>query len=440
MTFLAPLLMFGWPVVVLLLFRVLPAPRALVAGFVGAWLFLPVVKYELPGIPDYTKSMAACIGAVLHLAVFDFQRLLAFRPRWADLPAALICLSPLASSLTNGLGLYTGLAGMQVELVYWGIPYLCGRIYLADGPGLRALTLGIVAGGLLYVPLCLFEARMSPQLHQWIYGFHQHDWVQAKRLGGWRPTVFLQHGLAVSFWMAMCTLAAFWLWATGACRRFARLPMIAWTLLLAGTTVVCKSMGAFLLLGAGLGGLAAVRWVRSAAVLLALAAVPTVYTVGRTAGLWSGERLVQVVQPVAPERAQSLGYRLYAEDVLVAHAMKQPVLGWGGWGRNLPVTFDAHAPDVATDGLWVLVLGRTGWFGLAAVLATGLLPAFLLWRRVRGDLWSDPRAAVAVVPFTLLTLFLIDCLMNDMKNPVYLLGAGGLTGALLRAPAPQEAA
>ena len=66
-----------------------------------------------------------------------------------------------------------------------------------DPASQRTLLISIFIGGLLYVPLCLFEIRMSPQLHKLVYGFHQHIFAQTFRFEGWRPTVFLQHGLAV---------------------------------------------------------------------------------------------------------------------------------------------------------------------------------------------------------------------------------------------------
>ena len=42
--------------------------------------------------------------------------------------------------------------------------------------------------------------------------------------------------------------------------------------------------------------------------------------------------------------------------------------------------------------------------------------------------WSEPAVAPAAAIAVLLALFMIDCLMNAMVNPVYLLGVGGLTG------------
>ena len=45
----------------------------------------------------------------------------------------------------------------------------------------------------------LVEVRLSPQINTWIYGFFQHDFIQMMRYGGFRPIVFLPHGLWVAF-------------------------------------------------------------------------------------------------------------------------------------------------------------------------------------------------------------------------------------------------
>ena len=97
-----------------------------------------------------------------------------------------------------------------------------GRAYFGDFKGLRELATVLFIGGLIYIPLCLYEIRMSPQLHNTIYGFYQHDFVQTMRAGGWRPTVFLQHGLAVGLFMSVTSLIGAWLWYSMPSRTFPR--------------------------------------------------------------------------------------------------------------------------------------------------------------------------------------------------------------------------
>ena len=83
------LLLFGWPVVALLLFLVMRPRRAVIATVVLAVMFLPIAGFKTSGLPAYTKLMATSLSALLGVALFDIRRLLAFRPGWADLPMAL---------------------------------------------------------------------------------------------------------------------------------------------------------------------------------------------------------------------------------------------------------------------------------------------------------------------------------------------------------------
>jgi hypothetical protein len=83
---------------------------------------------------------------------------------------------------------------------------------------MRELTMGVVFGGLAYVPLCLFEIRMSPQLLSMFYG--SSIW-SGTRFGGFRPHVFFHNGLELGMWMTAVSLAAWWLWSCGALKVLA---------------------------------------------------------------------------------------------------------------------------------------------------------------------------------------------------------------------------
>src|SRR4051794_12685351 len=160
----------GWIPLCLALFVALPARHAAIAGAIGAWLLLPPVSIPIAALPDYDKSMAAVVGIILATLIFQPHRLIGFRARWFDLPILVWCLCPIASSLSNDLGLYDGLSTSLINFVRWGLPYLVGRLYFGDQEGLRSWTIGIVIGGLLYVLPCLYEIKMSPVLQAQVYG------------------------------------------------------------------------------------------------------------------------------------------------------------------------------------------------------------------------------------------------------------------------------
>jgi hypothetical protein len=456
---LVPLALLGWIALAVVLFARLPRPQALVAVFVLGELFLPEVQMaprvaempaalSLPGV-KLTKVNAICYAALLASLLFDLPRWRAFRPRWFDLPMAAWCLCPVASSLANGLGLYDGISQALVQTVAWGVPYLLGRLYLGSPDGFRLLATGVILGALVYVPLCLIEMRMSPQLHRLVYGYHQHEFLQTLRFGGYRPMVFMEHGLAVSLWMVSAALLALWLWWTGALPRLEwrpgrRLSMFLASGVLLVVAVLCKSTGALVLGVAGGAALVLTRLSRRSVVVAALLAVPLVYLAARASGAWGGEEAVQWVKTnVNEERAQSLEFRFSNEDALVEKTRERPVFGWGGWGRSHTLDDDGK-DNTVTDSLWIIALSDRGFFGLVAIYAALLLPsARFVWVHSRWP-FSQPALVAAAGGAVILALCTIDSLFNAQVNPVFILAAGslaGLTGAALpqRAAAPPPA-
>jgi hypothetical protein len=91
------------------------------------------------------------------------------------------------------------------------LPALLGRKFLADNVGHLALMKAVCIAALAYVPLMLFEIRMSPQINQMVYGFFPHSWVQHVRGGGFRPLVFLDHGcIWASSWPSPASASRSW--------------------------------------------------------------------------------------------------------------------------------------------------------------------------------------------------------------------------------------
>ena len=87
-----------------------------------------------------------------------------------------------------------------------------GLRYLGGAEGQAALLRVLCLAALAYSLPTLFEIRMSPQLARWIYGFLAQSFDQTQRAGGFRPVVFLQHGLWLALFMAMAALSGLALW------------------------------------------------------------------------------------------------------------------------------------------------------------------------------------------------------------------------------------
>jgi hypothetical protein len=428
-----PIALYGWFVVVLALFSCLPVRRAVLISFVGAWLFLPQAGIPITGLPDVTKISVTSFGVMAGIIVFTPGLLRQYRLSWVDLPVIVWCLSPLGSSISNKLGVYDGFAGVLDKILIWGVPYLVGRLAFNDLASLRELAIAIIIGGLIYIPFCLWEIRMSPQLHRLVYGEHQHAFVQTIRGTGYRPMVFMQHGLMVGMWMISATLVATWLWLSRSIRSVWQAPpsLIAGVLLV--TSVLCKSVGSLVLLSIGLGTLFAVRFVRTPIVMILLVAGPPVYITLRAQDVWHADALVTLATHINEERALSLAGRLQNEIDLMERAFQKPVFGWGSWGDWRIV--DERGEDRTTaDSLWIITLGQGGLVGLVSLLTTLLLPPLLLLRRVSVRQWLHPAGGGAAVLAVLLVLFTTDGLLNAMLNPIFIIAAGGLSGFYVIAP------
>jgi hypothetical protein len=339
------------------------------------------------------------------------------------------CLCPYVSATLNGFGVYDALSAVLANALKWGIPYFVGRAFFTDIRGLRELAIGVLIGGIIYVPLCLWELRMSPHLHLSIYGFREHNqFGQLVRYGGYRPTVFLQHGLAVAIWMSFASLIGLWLWRSGTLKTLWRVPVVYFVPPLFVTTILCKSLNAVALLAIGCLVYFTAKNVRTAIPVFALLVVPPLYMALRTTDVWSGESLVSYTeQMVDEERAESLNFRLFHERRLLDRALEQKFFGWSGWGRSR--IHNAQGGDLsATDGIWVIVFGVNGLVGLISWAMTILLPVVALLRRCPIRLWSHRLMAPASAFAVLLCLHMIDNLFNALVSPIFTLAAAGLIG------------
>ncbi|HEY9826619.1 MAG TPA: O-antigen ligase domain-containing protein, partial [Stenomitos sp.] len=117
---------------------------------------------------------------------------------------------------------------------------------------------------------------------------------------------------------------------------------------------------------------------------------------------------------------------------LSAKARQQLWFGWGGWGRAR-IRNDYGQDISVTDSLWIITFGNYGVLGLASWVAALLVPVlgFVLFR-YPVETWQYPQVVPAAVLAIGLILYIIDCLVNGMVNPIYTLVAGGIGGLVAR--------
>lgn len=426
MTPLVTIALYGWLPISLIVFRELRGHRGVIACYVAGTLLLPEYTIRFSGLPDYSKAAAMAYGVLAGAILFDPKSLFRFRPRWFDVPLLSFCLVPIPSALANNLSFMDGV-NVSLSLIFgWGIPYVYGRIYLRSFESLRSAAFGIFLGGAFYVPLCLYEIRMSPQLNKMIYGFQYGPW-SVVRYNGYRPNVFLKTGLDLGLWMAAATLFGYCLYRFRITRRVYGIKIEYIFFCLLGTTILCKATGALMLLGMGMALMYLWQKTRWRTPILLLALLPVLYVGIRTTQAYDFSHVVETAKSVfGPDRAQSLQFRLKNEDILIGRALESPVWGWTGYGRNRVVNEDGKDLTV-TDGYWVIILGTFGIVGLILFYSMLLAVPILCLLRFSSRRYAlfDVGAAVALSLFTI--ILSIDCLLNAFWTSVYPLCLGGLS-------------
>jgi hypothetical protein len=477
---LAHVVLFAWIIIIPLLFTRMDRRRAVLIALVAGWLFLPELQMfaswgEVPapyGSPPIflTKTNAICYGLIIAILFFDAARLRTFRFRWFDFPILMWCAAPLLSTTSNDLKITITIMETIRQVLTWGVPYFVGRLYFADLEGIRVLSIGFLVGAIAYVPFCLAEIKLSPQLHFYLWGFHQHDPMQSARGSLWRPMVFLEHGLAVGIWMGGMTLVAFWMWWTRALDEvkwipgLKPLPLSAVLIVMLATCVLMGSAGALALGLVGAGILVTSRFVPVPLALAGLMLVSPLYCWGRTSAAaaqptgylnssrqaeelaildrrmmekplfgfssMTGTGLHDLLESLfSKERADSFMTRLVMEDRLMEKGLERPLLGWGGEGRAR-VTDPSGRDIIIADGLWIIVFGDRGYFGVTALILVLLVPtARLMWVYPQ-RFWSHPLLAPAAALAVVQVLMLIDDLSNAMFNMLFIVANGAISGMI----------
>ncbi|SEB49878.1 hypothetical protein [Rhodobacter sp. 24-YEA-8] len=438
-----------WPFVVWVFYNRMAPGRALIWSVLTGYMFLPeLAKIDLPMLPDPDKHMLPALAAAVISWLMLGRTLPVFTGNMmVRVLVAGFLISPVFTALLNtdpiflghgreiqGMRIYDSIAITGTEAMYL-LPLFLARRDLATPEAMRDLLMALTIAALLYTGPILIETVMSPQLHIWVYGYFQHDMSQAVRFGGWRPFVFMPHGLWVAFFVLSCLIAAGMLLRLGpAPARVWQLPVF---LLTCALLIMCKSFGpiAYALAAAPLVFLATPRQILGVVGLLAVVVI--LYPLLRGAHLVPVDYISSFAGDLSEDRAQSFGYRLMNEDLLLARAAERPLFGWGGYGRGFlydPVT---GIVETVADGAWIIRIGAFGWVGYLVQFGLLCLPLWLLAREARLQPGSVglPAAGVALI----LGLNLVDLLPNATLTPLSWLMAGALLGQAEALRAMREA-
>lgn len=436
------LLLFANFLVAPLIMSAVKGVRGVILAVAAGWIVLsPGVGINIPGIPQLSKDYAVPYAAAIGVLLTRGHLLRRLRLSWIDLFFAAAMISPFISSLSNGLGAWDATSEMYGRLATWGIAYLIGRILVADLQDVRECALAILLAGMLIVPLCLIEVRLSPQLHKWVYGDHFRKFHMAVRLGGYRPTLMFRHGLEVGLWLAYTSVIAVWFALTSPRTRLLSIPVQWHTGVILFTSVVSRSLGALALMVVAIAAAVTARSTKVRLLILALTLAVPGYLGLRITGLWSPDFVVEIVETFGePRRAASFAARVFQEEELGGKARQRLAFGWGGHNR-FRVFDDFGNQTTVVDSLWLIIFGKYGLFGLVSLYGMICIPSILIVLRTPTRYLFHPNMAGVVALILALFIANADSLQNAFYSPLMMIAAGALatTAVSIRRWLPQPA-
>ena len=438
-----------WVVVAFAVFAMIPGSRAIFIVMLTGTLFMPErAGFDAPAIPPMGKHELTVMVAFIGTLAFNWRRVQQARLlRGMDwlLLAMLVCSA--ITVLTNpekvitgpvvrpGLTNYDVISTMVREFLRVGLVFLLGRMAFASSQDLATFWRLLLKFGLVYAFLMLLEMRLSPQLHRWVFGYHAHSFLQTMRWGGYRPTVFMEHGLAVGVFALAVLMAAVTQARLG--KKMFRLPAWAVVLFFAAVFVLCKSTGAIVLALALIPVALLTSPRRQLQVAALLAAICAIYPASKVVGFFPGDDMVEVaIDYINVERAQSMDDRFLNDEILVDRAARKLWFGWGDYGRHRVFDEQTGKDISVTDGYWIIQLGSRGVMGLGIAFTLLLLPAFLALRASRRIPDREQRLMLAGMALIHM-VYVFDLLPNGLYNTLPFFFAGGL--ARLAKELPRQA-
>lgn len=428
----------SWPIVSFLLYRRFSVTRATLLSIICAYLLLPVrTQIDLPMIPPLDKSSVPNLAAFF-VCRFVLGKKIDFFPKILLVRVLLLIyiISPFVTALLNpdpviagqvyikAMDSYDALSAVIRQMLFI-LPFLLGMAFFRDQTSHEEFLLIIIISALFYSLPMLFEVRMSPQLHRWIYGYFPHSFVQQMRAEGFRPVVFLGHGLLVAFYTACAVIAAGSYWILRKSIFGFRSGVI--TAYLGGILILCKSLAATIYAILAILMLKTTSPIFQLRMAKFLVILVVLYPLSRAADWFPTQALENVAADFSELRAQSLKFRLDNEEILLNKALQKPFFGWGTWGRNRVYDHETGKDLSITDGRWVIVMGEFGWFGYLAEFGLLALPVFRSAAVIRK--MQDKREKVVLSGMAILmAVSMVDLLPNASVAPLTWLLAGALIG------------
>lgn len=416
-----------WPVISIILYKRLPIVNATFWTIVGGFLLLPErVAIDFPILPALDKETIPAIAALIGCLIIKKNKMSLLPKqgieRWMVLA---LLISPFLTMINNqesyrfiaGITLYDSMSSALGRYLMI-LPFIIGMQLVKTKDDELMLFKLIVIAGLLYSLPMLYEIRMSPQLHTIFYGFFPHSFSQQIRYDGFRPVVFLRHGLVVAMFTAIVLGASAIIWKEKIkCLKLSPTIICIYLLIL---LFLCKTVSGFVL-GTTLFitiSFLPISIIKKFSVFLVVIFI--FYPLLLALDIFPREFLVDLASDFDPVRGGSLDFRFMHERLLLEHGLEKMFFGWGGWGRN-------RLENSVTDGSWMIVFGKMGLVGFVSLF--GLFVMSVLSSAKASALIKDNNEKRLLVAHALIvSIMIIDQLPNSSLNSWMFLYAGALVG------------
>lgn len=433
----AYLVFFSWPIVVLWLLIRYPTKKAIFISIVLTTLLLPsAFSADVPLLPPLDKDNITGLSLILFLFLMR-KKFRIFQPGLStilfigyfiviaitvELNAIPIII--IGSKYLPGLT-YHDIFSTIIRLIIYTMPFFLGRYFSTSLKDTEIFFKIMVVMALIYTLPMLFELKMSPQLHNIFYGYQPSQFVQEIREDGYRPMVFVGHGLGLAFWMSTCILAAVAL-LKNKIRSTILSPVVVVCYLFV-VLMFCKTWSAAAYAVLGMFFILKLRPSTQVKWSFIIAAIVILYPIAKVNEVIPEKEIISTISQYNPARAQSLEFRFQNENEMLTHVLEKPFFGWGGWGRNrIYSKWDGRDLSV-TDGRWIAELGTNGWMGFLfyyAILLTPLYYALKTFKYIKEPKDQVYFAALSII----LAICIIDSIPNTGMGPMHLFLAGILLG------------
>ncbi|HJK95216.1 MAG TPA: hypothetical protein RMH85_23245 [Polyangiaceae bacterium LLY-WYZ-15_(1-7)] len=439
--FIALIVLALWGPITLYAFKRTTVVRAVAFGVFGGVLLMPNhAAIKLPAITAFTKQTFIAVWAVVGLFMVAKVRYVSpWRGRGKWFLVAVV--GGIGTGLTNGevqifgprvvpgIGLYDSYHMILADVLQVLMPFWAGAIVATSAARLQEMLRLLAFYLLLYSVFVIAELRLSPVFHRWVYGVNAfEDFSMAMRGGGYRPNVFLSHGLELAILQFCGVMSA---------AVHAKLDLVIWEKLkrprltfawFFGVQVLVKSLGGLVFATVGSILIWFFRPKMQLRVAAAVALIVMAYPALRLNHMIPDKEIVEFVREhTNEERAGSLNFRFTNEQSLVDKSMRKLWFGWGQYSRA--VLFDPVSGDELSvrDGAWIITLGERGLLGFVGIFGLLVFPVIVAYRRLKHA--HDPRLKRLIGALAIIVAFAtLDLVPNGMFNTLAFFFAGLLDG------------